>query len=255
MPGPLGRSKEIVCHHLLAALLTLVGLSSAPALAAPPDSAASPEVVILLHGLARTDRSMRPLEKHLSGAGFRVHNLRYPSTELPPEELVANLQAQISGCCADTPRLHFVTHSLGGILVRAYLAEHPSSNLGRVVMLAPPNHGSEFADLLAHSKLLGSALGPTAARLGTGPDSLPNRLPPPDFELGVIAGTRSINPVSGLVVPGDSDGTVSVESAQLAGMSDFITVPVSHTLIVQSDAVARYVVEFLRHGHFLPQAP
>jgi pimeloyl-ACP methyl ester carboxylesterase len=198
---------------------------------------------------------MRPLEKQLKGAGFQVHNLRYPSTELAPEELVANLHAQISGCCTEVRRLHFVTHSLGGILLRAYLADHPHANLGRVVMLAPPKHGSELADLLGEWKLFEAALGPTATQLGTGSDSLPNRLPPPVFEFGVIAGTQSVNPVSGLVIPGESDGTVSVASAQLPGMSDFITVPVSHPLIMQSEAVGRYVIEFLRQGRFLPPVP
>ncbi len=242
-------------RYLIASLLVLIAWACAPEPAAAADADSAPEAVILLHGLARTDRSMRPLEEHLSAAGFRVHNLRYPSTDLTPEELVVHLHAQISGCCADAARLHFVTHSLGGILVRAYLADHPSPNLGRVVMLAPPNHGSELADVLGDSKLFQAALGPTAAQLGTDPDSLPNRLPPPRFELGVIAGTRSVNPVSGLVIPGESDGTVSVESTRLAGMTDFIAVPLSHTFIMHSDLIAGYVVEFLRHGRFLRRDP
>ena len=241
---------------LLATLLVLAASSSgSAALASAPDPAPPSEVVILLHGLGRTDRSMRQLERRLSAEGFEAHSLRYPSTDLPPEDLVGNLHAQILGCCADAARLHFVGHSLGGILVRAYLAEHPSPNLGRVVMLAPPNHGSELADLVADSALFVSALGPTAAQLGTLSDSLPNRLPPPGFELGVIAGTRSINPLSALFFAGDNDGTVSVESARLAGMADFVTVPVSHTFIVRSDAAAAYVVEFLRRGRFVPDVP
>ena len=239
--------------HLFAIALVLIDWGSVPALASPSD-VPPPEMVILLHGLARTDRSMRPLEKPLSVAGFQVHNLHYPSTDLTPDELVANLDAQISACCAGASRLHFVTHSLGGILVRAYLADHSLSNLGRVVMLAPPNHGSELADLIRDSKLFRSALGPTAVQLGTSPESLPNRLPQPTFEFGVIAGTRRLNPVSALFVPGESDGTVSVASTRLSGMSDFITVPTSHTLIMWSDATAGYVVEFLRHGHFRPAA-
>ena len=233
--------------------LLLIDWRSVPALASPSE-APPPEMVILLHGLARTDRSMRPLEKPLSVAGFQVHNLRYPSTDLTPDELVANLDAQISACCAGASRLHFVTHSLGGILVRAYLADHSVSNLGRVVMLAPPNHGSEYGDLISDSKLVRSALGPTAVQLGTSPESLPNRLPDPTFEFGVIAGTRRVNPISALVIPGESDGTVSVESTRLAGMSDFITVPASHTFIMWSDATAGYVVEFLRHGQFRPSS-
>jgi pimeloyl-ACP methyl ester carboxylesterase len=245
----------VIARCKLASLLFLIGASSSPALASPPDASPSLETVVLLHGLGRSDRSMRPLEKHVSHAGFQVRNLRYPSTDLPPDELVANLHAQLSGCCADAPRLHFVTHSLGGILVRAYLAGHPLSNLGRVVMLAPPNHGSELADLVSDSKLVRLAMGPTAQQLGTGPDSLPNRLPEPTFELGIIAGTRSVNPISGFFLPGESDGTVSVESARLPGMSDFITVPTSHTFIMKSDATAGHVVEFLRHGHFLRSPP
>jgi hypothetical protein len=121
-------------------------------------------------------------------------------------------------------------------------------------MLAPPNHGSEYADLISDSKLFRSALGPTAVQLGTSPQSLPNRLPAPTFEFGVIAGTRRVNPISAFVIPGESDGTVSVESTRLPGMSDFITVPTSHTLIVWSDRTAGYVVEFLRHGAFRPRA-
>jgi pimeloyl-ACP methyl ester carboxylesterase len=242
-------------RSLLVSVIVLLVGSIAPARDASPEGVFGQETVILLHGLARTDRSMRPLEEHLSLAGFRVYNLRYPSTDLAPEELVAHLHTRISGCCEGAPRVHFVTHSLGGILTRAYLAAHPVPNLGRVVMLAPPNRGSEYVDAFADSKLFQAAFGPTGTQLGTGPESLPNRLPPPDFELGVVAGTRSVNPVSGIVIPGENDGTVSVESTQLPGMTDFIAVPVSHTFIMQSDEVAAHVVEFLRRGRFLHPAP
>jgi len=244
--------------QVLVALLGFLGssLAAEPAVSVERSNAApAPEVVILLHGLGRSDRSMRPLESHLSQAGYRVRNLRYPSRDLTPEELVANLHRQIAACCTGAPRLHFVTHSLGGVLIRAYLAEHSLPNLGRVVMLAPPNRGSEYVDLVGDSRLFQWAFGPTATELGTGSDSLPNRLPKPRFEFGVIAGTRSINPLSPLVVHGESDGTVSVESAQIAGMSDFITVPVSHTFIMRSDTVAGYVIGFLRTGRFLSGAP
>ena len=224
--------------------LVVVALASwAPAQAAPP------EAVVVLHGLGRNDRSMRPLAERLAAAGYEVHNLRYPSTELGPEALVANLDGQLAACCRQASRLDFVTHSMGGILVRAYLAEHPLPTLGRVVMLAPPNHGSEYVDVLG-SSLFALAMGPTAMQLGTGPESLPNRLPPPAYEVGVIAGTRSINPTSPFVVAGTSDGTVSVRSTRLAGMADFVTVPFSHYLMVRSPAVADLVIAFLRHGHF-----
>jgi pimeloyl-ACP methyl ester carboxylesterase len=227
------------------AVLVLLALT-APAAAAADDA----ELVVLLHGLGRSDRSMRPLEERLGGAGFAVRNLDYPSTELSPAELTAWLERELASCCSDAPRLHFVTHSLGGVLVRAFLAEHRPANLGRVVMLAPPNHGSELANVVAETLLLRALLGPTAAELGTGAESLPNRLPPPWFELGVIAGTRSLSPLGAFLVPGEDDGTVSVESTRLEGMRDFVAVDASHTFIMRDARVGEHVVEFLRQGRF-----
>jgi pimeloyl-ACP methyl ester carboxylesterase len=243
--------------RLILRLFALLVLPSAIASAAAdqPDSEAPPEAVILLHGLARSDRAMRPLESRLSEAGYAVLNVPYPSTELPPDELDVYLHQQVVACCKNAPRLHFVTHSLGGILVRAYLAEHETTNLGRVVMLAPPNRGSELVDVLGDSAPFRWALGPTAVQLGTDPESFPNRLPPPDFEVGIIAGTRSVNPIGSLVVPGESDGTVSVRNTQLEGMSDFITVPASHTFIMYSEVAVAQVLEFLRKGRFKRPTP
>ena len=143
-----------------------------------------------------------------------------------------------------------MTHSLGGVLVRAYLADRHPANLGRVVMLAPPNHGSELVDAFAEWTLLRAILGPTAAELGTGPGSLPNRLPKPSFEVGVLAGTRSLSPLGAYVVPGEDDGTVSVASTRLEGMADFALVDASHTFIMRSPEAGAQVVEFLRPGRF-----
>ena len=132
---------------------------------------------MLLHGLGRSGRVMRPLARELALAGYRVHNLDYPSTRATPDELVEHLHREISGCCAWSGRVHFVTHSLGGVLARAYLAAHPMPQLGRVVMLAPPNHGSEYVDVAGDWRLFRVVLGPTAMQLGTASTSLPNRLP------------------------------------------------------------------------------
>lgn len=230
----------------LLAWLVATPLAAAPADESEPESAR--EAVVLLHGLYRSERAMRPLAERLAREGFEVHNLGYPSTEASPDELEARIAAQIEACCAAAPRLHFVTHSLGGILLRGLLAQREPANLGRVVMLAPPNHGSEWVDWLGNS--FGFALGPTGRELGTAPDSLPNRLPNADYPLGVIAGTKSLNPFGAWFLPGANDGTVSVKSTWLDGMSDFVEVPSSHSFILRSDAAADAVVEFLRAGHF-----
>jgi pimeloyl-ACP methyl ester carboxylesterase len=193
---------------------------------------------------------MRPLERELADAGYRVHNLDYPSTSGTPEELVAHLHREISRCCGWSGRIHFVTHSLGGIMARAYLAEHTAPNLGRVVMLAPPNHGSEYVDVAGGWRLFELLLGPTATQLGTNPASLPNRLPGADFELGVIAGTGGINPLGNAVIGVANDGTVSVASTQIGGMRDFLAMDVSHTFIMRNPEVAAQTIAFLRGGRF-----
>jgi pimeloyl-ACP methyl ester carboxylesterase len=218
---------------------------------APASRADEREAVVLLHGLGRTERSMRPLEQRLEREGYRVHNLGYPSRQHDAEQLIALLAAEVERCCRDAPRVHFVGHSLGGLLARAYLAEAKPPNLGRLVMLAPPNHGSELVDRLGEP-FLRFALGPVAPALGTDGNSLPRRLPPPHFEVGVIAGTRSINPIGSALIPGPNDGTVSVESTRLEGMSDFALVPASHPFIMRSPRVAELVLAFLASGQFYP---
>jgi len=235
---------------LLLALL-LAGAAQAGEAPSPPPR----ELVVLVHGLGRSERAMRPLAKRLEAAGYSVHALGYESTEKPPEALVADLEAALAECCAAAQRVHFVTHSLGSILLRALLAEQAPARLGRVVMLAPPNHGSELADWLRGSEVALAVMGPTASELGTDEASLPNRLPPAHFEVGVIAGSDSWNPIGSRMIPGDDDGTVSVASARLEGMRDFLVLPVSHTLILRSPEAAHQTLAFLRTGHFLREPP
>lgn len=236
-----------VAFALLAGLAAL--LREPPA--APPAGARGVEDVVLLHGLGRTDRAMQPLADALTRAGFRVHNLAYPSLAEEPEQLVAIAAEQIDACCVEAERLHFVTHSLGGLIARAVLARAPRSNLGRVVMLAPPNGGSAYADLIRETNVSSAAeLVPAIAALGTDPESFARSLPKPDYPVGVIAGTRTVNPLDPLLVAGPSDGAVSVASAQLAGMSDFLTVDATHSSIRRRADVHAQVITFLRTGAF-----
>jgi triacylglycerol esterase/lipase EstA (alpha/beta hydrolase family) len=160
---------------------------------------------------------MKLLERRLSDAGYRVHNLGYPRRADSIEKIVAEVYSQYLECChQDGGRIHFVTHSLGALVIRAYLAEHPPAKLGRIVMLAPPNGGSEIVDRFRGRRLFRALLGPMAAQLGTGPEDLPARLPVPNCDAGVIAGNRWINPVGPLVLPPPHDGTVSVNRVHSA---------------------------------------
>jgi triacylglycerol lipase len=209
------------------------------------------EQVVLLHGLGRTETAMLLLENELARAGFEVHNLGYPSRDASPAELVDEVGHAIDACCGGSRRtLHMVGHSLGGLLIRAYLARGLPANLGRVVLLGTPNGGSELADL--EEGLPGTLLtlaGPTAELLGTGPDSFPASLPAPAYPVGVIAGTRDAS-VTNRWLPLPNDGMVSVASAKLEGMTDFRTFPVTHWGLRNSPPVAQAAIEFLRTGAF-----
>lgn len=206
--------------------------------------------VIMLHGLGRTAFAMWYLEKKLTNAGFIVHNLDYPSRELPPDELLNYISQLIDDCCGSIQgKVHFVGHSLGGLLIRAYL-QNSRVQPARVVLLGTPNNGSELADSFAHTSWFEKLLGPTAQLLGTDEDSFPHTLNKPDYELGVIAGNKSINPLGSWIIPGRDDGMVSINSTRLAGMSDFIILPTDHVLMRYDSEVSDQTIYFLKNGHF-----
>ena len=205
---------------------------------------------MLIHGLGRGTHAMQFLERQLQKAGFETHNIGYPSRELPPQEIVQLLKRKVLACCSGKSRVHFVGHSLGGLLVRALLADMREINLGRVVILGSPSQGSELVDQLVHNRLFRVLAGPTGSRLGTGKDAWPARLPKPDYELGVIAGTHSINPVGSWILEGPDDGIVSVKSTRVSGMTGFLLTPADHVLMRYSNEVADAVIRFLRTGSF-----
>ena len=229
-----------------------------------PNIASARDCVVLLHGLAQSKSAMKKLDEAIADAGFATVNVDYPSTDHPIEALAGPAIAPALDRCAqlttapsttassagEQSRVHFVTHSMGGILVRQYLSRVKVENLGRVVMLGPPNGGSEVVDNLGQVPGFHFMFGDAGLQLGTGKLSVPNKLGAANFELGIIAGTRSINPILSTMLPDQDDGKVSVARTRLEGMKEHLEMPVTHVFMMKNPKVIQQAIHFLNTGKF-----
>lgn len=234
-------------------LLRILTLWLAPALL--PIAQATPVVpggehVVLLHGLCRTTRSMEKMERELGEAGYTVHNLSYPTRTKTVGRLAEEHLAPLLGTdeLKQADKVHFVTHSLGGIVLRQHLKGHTPPNLGRIVLLGPPNQGSDVVDRIGHWKLFRALNGPAGGQLGTG--GLPSRLGPLGHEHAVIAGRGSINWINSLMIPGPDDGKVAVAKTRLPDTTRHLTLMVTHPYLMKNRRVIREVKHYLQHGRF-----
>ena len=207
--------------------------------------------VVVLHGLVRSSASMNKVSQALNESGYTVCNIQYPSRKHGISELATDfVYPEIKQCLDNLEQpINFVTHSLGGIIVRQ-LARSTDIKINRVVMLSPPNHGSELVDKLKILPLFGLINGQAGLSLGTEADSIPNTLGEVTFETGIIVGNKSYNPVYSYLIPGADDGKVSLSSARVARMKDFLVVPHSHSFMMNSDAVIKQTLGFLENGNF-----
>lgn len=210
----------------------------------------SAETVVLIHGLGRSNSAMWLIAKRLKDAGFNVERVGYASLNNTPEKIQADVNQQINACCSQREKtVHFVGHSLGGLVIRAYLGENEVKNLGKVVLIGTPSNGTPVVDIYKDKWWMKLA-GDTALALGTDNDAFPQSLPKPHYPLGIIAGDHEKRPFSKRI-PGADDGLVAVDSTLVEGMTDFIVLPTSHTMMKYNKAVFKQTLHFLNNGRFM----
>lgn len=210
------------------------------------------DTVLLFHGLGRLATSMRPMARALQREGYAVRNVGYPSRTQPVAHLAREAVARAVEAAqeAGAERIHFVTHSMGGVLVRAYAEAAELPDGARAVMLAPPHGGSELADRFRDTALFRRICGPAFLDMGTGPEGACQSLGALALEAGIIAGDRNVFPFFGRHFEGPTDGIVAVWSTKASGFADHLVVPHGHTFLMRSPDVIRQTLHFLRHGRF-----
>jgi pimeloyl-ACP methyl ester carboxylesterase len=210
--------------------------------------------IIYLHGIGRTSRSLMPIRRAMPDAGFTHVMFEYPSTRVPLKQSAEYLHSVIQSL-TDVDRISFVVHSMGGLVVRQYLKEHGNHRIHRLVMLGTPNKGAELADILRSNFAFRTIYGPAGQELITDEVGTIRSLPAPSCEFAVVAGGRNDGKGFNPLLPGDDDGTVTVESARLEGAADFLLVPKVHSFLMSDPTVIAAVRHFLDHGRFFPDRP
>lgn len=208
------------------------------------------DYIVILHGIARSSKHMQKLATYLQKDGFDVINLSYPSTTYTIEDLTEIINKEISQRTTEDKSIHFIGYSMGGLMVRALIHKYNYKNLGKVVQLAPPNHGSEVADFVKNFWPYKKIFGPAGQQLITDQSAVKHLFGEVNYELGIIAGNATIDPFSSAIIPGENDGKVAVERTKLEGMKDHIVIRASHTFFPSNTEVQKQTLYFLKNGNF-----
>lgn len=210
------------------------------------------ECILFVHGFLRSSSQLKRIGDYFLRYGYSVHYIDYVSRVNRIEEIsdIYVLPA-VKLKCVNHDKIHFVTHSAGGVIVRYFLGKYHLENLGRIVMLAPPNKGSEVADFLSQFSFINCLLGPMLKELRTDKTSFVNSLELPNYEYGVIMGNSTLDPISSMIIPDDDDGRVSIDKSRLANMKDFLLVNRTHTFIMDAAEVQQASLNFIQTGRFL----
>lgn len=208
--------------------------------------------IVLLHGLWNSSERMEKFESYFDEKGYQVLNIDYPSTKYPIGVLDAKfLKPAIESIQAKKDqKIHFITHSLGGLVLRHYLTHNVLPQIGQVVMMSPPNHGSQIADLLLKGSIAQKLAGPAAMELRTVNNDFFKKLGPINYNLGIIAGNKSYSSNTDRHLPGVDDGMVTISSMKLKGMKDFVILNEHHRGLTRNQKAMEQSEHFLRTGRF-----
>ena len=207
----------------------------------------SGRAVIIIHGIVRSSKSFSAMQKSLEADGSIVVPFDYPSTRVKISES-SNYLHSVLESLEGVEQIDFVVHSMGGLLVRSYLKNHRDPRIGKMVMLGVPNLGARMATILKDVTLFNLVFGPAGQELIDDPDGFIAGLPSPDFPFAVIAGARGTPAGFNPLIPGDDDGTVSVDATRLPGAADFMTTPAIHSFLMGDANVIAATRRFLSSG-------
>lgn len=239
--------------RIIAAFIAI--LSTLPGNAKAAQERPEQDMVVILHGLGNTRWNMYGIDLAMKKSGYDTLNITCPSLKKDIPELAAFVRDRLEKekIWNRPGHVHFVTHSMGGLIARRYLEEYrneiPLRKMGRVVMIAPPNGGSEIADFLKNFPPYKWVFGPSGQQLGTRERQADHGAP--WYDTGIVAGTKGwIYPIASLIMPDGNDGRVAVESTKMNGMKDFIALPATHSFIVWKPTTHEMIVNFLKNGEF-----
>ena len=237
---------------LFALLLVSVSFPSTLSAAESRSAETARPCAILIHGITKDSTSMEGIASALHNAGFHTVNLDYPSKKHLIETLAEmTIPRGIAACEeAGAKPVHFVAHSMGGLLVRYYYEKRDVSDIANVVMLGTPNQGSRLGNFLSCIPWIKDVNGPAGKQMGIDERSLPSRLGPVKFPLGVVAGTRSFNPLFSAIISGDDDGIVGLPSTYVKGVCSRVHYPLTHDQLSRDTRVIEQVVSYLTSGNF-----
>ena len=209
------------------------------------------KTIVLIHGIHGERSDLSLLNEKLQQKGFKTYNFHYPSTKYPIEKLSSNyLKPFLAKLNSQNQSISFLTHSMGGILLRHYLYKNKDIDIEKIIMLAPPNKGSDLVDIFGNNFIFKKRYGPAGQQIGTDLEQNLHLSNLEEYKVGIIAGDKTDHPYFSIFIPGKDDGKVALTNTFIDSDFDFLIVPCGHETILKSKIVLRAVDNYLKKGEF-----